>query len=246
MKQLVAFFWIVSSAITLQAQSVDAIIADYYNAIGGANWDKVNSITMKANVEQGGMKIPVEVVRMRDGRTYTQITLMGNTMTMQAFDGTTSWTTNFMSMEAEKSTSDETENAKRFAGDFPEALLQYKKLGYTPTLMGTETVDGTPCFKIKLEKKTQLVEGKETENVEYLFIDQENKVPLMMEAEIMEGEMKGKIGQTKFSDYQEVEGVYIPFSNVSGIKGEESQTIQFESIVINAKIDETKFNFPKK
>lgn len=35
MKQLVAFFWIVSSAITLQAQSVDAIIADYYNAIGG-------------------------------------------------------------------------------------------------------------------------------------------------------------------------------------------------------------------
>lgn len=246
MKQLVAFFWIVSSAISLQAQSVDAIIADYYNAIGGANWDKVNSITMKANVEQGGMKIPVEVVRMRDGRTYTQITLMGNTMTMQAFDGTTSWTTNFMSMEAEKSTSDETENAKRSAGDFPEALLQYKKLGYTPTLMGTETVDGTPCFKIKLEKKTQLVEGKETENVEYLFIDQENKVPLMMEAEIMEGEMKGKIGQTKFSDYQEVEGVYIPFSNVSGIKGEESQTIQFESIVINAKIDETKFNFPKK
>jgi len=31
-----------------------------------------------------------------------------------------------MSMEAEKSTSDETENAKRAAGDFPEALLQYK------------------------------------------------------------------------------------------------------------------------
>ena len=73
MKHLVAFFGIVSCAITLQAQSVDAIIADYYNAIGGANWDKVNSITMKANVEQGGMKIPVEVVRMRDGRTYTLI-----------------------------------------------------------------------------------------------------------------------------------------------------------------------------
>ncbi len=136
MKHLIAFLWIATCSITLQAQSVEQIIADYYNAIGGANWDKVNSITMKANVEQGGMKIPVEVVRMRDGRTYTQITVMGNTMTMQAFDGTTSWTTNFMSMEAEKSTSDETENAKRSAGDFPEALLQYKKLGYTPTLMG--------------------------------------------------------------------------------------------------------------
>ena len=246
MKHLLSLFGVLLTALTLQAQTVDEIITDYYNAIGGANWDKVNSITMKANVEQGGMKIPVEVVRMRDGRTYTQITVMGNTMTMQAFDGTTSWTTNFMSMEAEKSTSDETENAKRAAGDFPEALLQYKKLGYTPTLMGTETVDGTPCHKIKLEKKTQLVEGKETANIEYLFIDQENKVPLMMEAEIMEGEMKGKIGQTKVSEYQEVEGVYIPFSNVSGIKGEETQTIQFESIVINAKIDETKFNFPKK
>ncbi|NDB34670.1 MAG: outer membrane lipoprotein-sorting protein [Flavobacteriia bacterium] len=245
MKSIVLCFAFLYFAVPIHAQSVDEIINNYYSAIGGSNWDKVNSITMKANVEQGGMKIPVEVVSMRDGRTYTQITVMGNTMTMQAFDGNTSWTTNFMSMEAEKSTSDDSENARRAKNEFPNAVLNYKNLGYTPSLLGTETIDGTACFKIKLEKKTMLVEGKESPNVEFIYIDKENNVPIMVEAEIQTGEMKGKIGQTKFSDYQEVNGVFIPFSSASGIKDGESQVIQFESIIINDKVDESKFAFPK-
>lgn len=245
MKSIVLCFAFLYFAVPIHAQSVDEIINNYYSAIGGSNWDKVNSITMKANVEQGGMKIPVEVVSMRDGRTYTQITVMGNTMTMQAFDGNTSWTTNFMSMEAEKSTSDDSENARRAKNEFPNAVLNYKNLGYTPSLLGTETIDGTACFKIKLEKKTMLVEGKESPNVEFIYIDKENNVPIMVEAEIQTGEMKGKIGQTKFSDYQEVNGVFIPFSTASGIKDGESQVIQFESITINDKVDESKFAFPK-
>lgn len=245
MKSIVLCFSFLYFAVPIHAQSVDEIINNYYSAIGGSNWDKVNSLTMKANVEQGGMKIPVEVVSMRDGRTYTQITVMGNTMTMQAFDGNTSWTTNFMSMEAEKSTSDDSENARRAKNEFPNAVLNYKNLGYTPSLLGTETIDGTACFKIKLEKKTMLVEGKESPNVEFIYIDKENNVPIMVEAEIQTGEMKGKIGQTKFSDYQEVNGVFIPFSTASGIKDGESQVIQFESITINDKVDESKFAFPK-
>ena len=58
--------------------------------------------------------------------------------------------------------------------------------------------------------------------------------------------MKGKISQTKYSDYQEVNGVYIAFSNTSGIKDEMSQTIQFDKIEINPEIDSNKFLFPKK
>lgn len=246
MKHVFLFFLLGSLGFNATAQTVDEIINAYHQTIGGSKWDNVNGLKMNANVEQGGMKIPVEVVMLKDGRMYTEITLMGNTMIMQAYDGSTMWTTNFMSMEAEKAPSDETENAKRAAKEFPNALISYKSLGYVPTLIGSETIDGTPCHKIKLEKKTMLAEGKEVPNVEYYYIDKENNIPILTETEIQTGEMKGKISQTKYSDYQEIEGVFIAFSNTSGIKDGMSQTIQYDKVELNPKVDESKFSFPKK
>ena len=246
MKNLLCFllaFIIVQTAI---AQNVDEIIDRYHEAIGGKNWNKVNGMRMTANVEQGGMKIPVEVVTLKDGRMYTKITFMGNTMTMAAFDGEKSWSTNFMTMQPEEGTAETSENAKRAMKEFPNALINYKSLGYSATLLGTEKVEGTDCYKIKLEKKSMLVEGQEVPNIEFYYLDKENNVPVLVEAEIKEGEMKGKTSQTKFSDYQEVNGVYIPFSTSNGVKDEGSQVVQFEKIEINPSIDEKDFKFPKK
>jgi outer membrane lipoprotein-sorting protein len=201
---------------------------------------------MTANVEQGGMKIPVEVVTMKDGRMFTKITFMGNTMTMAAFDGEKSWSTNFMTMEPEEGTAETSENSKRSMKEFPNALINYKNLGYSATLLGSEKIDGTDCHKIKLDKKTMLVEGQEVPNVEFYYLDKENNVPVLVESEIKEGEMKGKISQTKFSDYQEISGVFIPYSTSSGIKDGESQVIQFEKVEINPTVDDKDFKFPKK
>ncbi len=246
MKKLFLTLLTFVAAVSLNAQSVDEVINQYYETIGGKKWDEIKGMRMNANVDQGGMTIPVEVVSLRDGRMYTQVTFMGNTMIMAAFDGKTSWRTNFMTMAAEESPSDDSENAKRSAKEFPSGLINYKSLGYTATLMGTEKVEGTDCYKIKLEKKTMLVEGKEIPNVEYHYIDKDNKVPVMTEMEITSGEMKGQIAQNKFSDYQEVDGVIVAFSNTSGIKDGQSQTVQFEKVEMNPTVDESKFSFPKK
>ncbi len=246
MKHLICFILGLFALTNANAQQVDDIINTYYETIGGKKWEAVNGIRMTANVDQGGMKIPVEVVSMRDGRNYTQITLMGNTMTMAAFDGKTSWTTNYMTMQAEESTSDDSENARRTSKEFPNGLINYKSHGYTATLLGTEKIDGAECHKIKLDKKTVLVDGKEVPSVEFYYIDKENNVPVMTETEISSGEMKGKIAQTKFSDYQEVNGVMFAFSNTSGIKDGQSQTMQFDKVEVNPQVDETKFVFPKK
>jgi hypothetical protein len=125
-------------------------------------------------------------------------------------------------------------------------LVHYKNLGYSATLLGSEKIEGTDCHKIKLEKKTMLVDGKEVPNVEYYYMDKESNVPVLVETEINSGEMKGKISQTKFSDYQEVNGVYFPFSTTQGLKDGESQTIQFEKIEVNPTVEEGVFAFPKK
>jgi len=227
-------------------QNVDEIIKSYHEAIGGKKWDEVKAMKMTANIEQGGMQIPIEVVTTSEGKTYTEVTFMGNTMTMMAFDGKKSWTTNFMTMQPEESTADDSENARRAALEFPNALFSSKKLGYKATLLGKEKIEGTECFKIRLDKKPLLVEGKDIPNVEFYYVDAENNVPILVEAEINSGEMKGKISQTKLSDYQEVDGVIVPFSTSTGIKDGPSQAIQFEKVEINPAVDEKKFSFPKK
>ena len=246
MKKLLFLFLGFTCIQSLVAQNVDEIITAYHEAIGGKKWDAVNGLRMTANVEQGGMKIPVEVVTLRDGRMYTKVTLMGNTMTMAAFDGEKSWSTNFMTMEPEEGTAETSENSKRAKKEFPNPLVNYKNLGYTATLIGSEKVEGTDCFKIKLEKKTMLLEGQEVPNVEFYYLDKENNVPVLVESEIKEGEMKGKTSQSKFSDYQEVNGVFVPFSTSSGIKDGQSQIIQFDKVEVNPVFDEKDFKFPKK
>ncbi len=236
-----AFLFLANS---LFSQSIEEIITKYHTAIGGDKWASVKNMLMTANVDAGGMMIPVEVVMMSDGRMYTKINFQGQEIIQGAFDGETVWSTNFMTQKAEKAESDDTENTKRGAKSFPNALLTYKSQGYTPTLLGDETIDGVKCFKIKLDKKTMLSEGKEVPSVEYFYIDAENFVPILTETEIPTGEMKGKIAQTKYSDYQEVDGVMIAFSQASGIKDGMSQNITFDKVLINTKVDEKTFTFP--
>lgn len=225
------------------AQTADQIINECQEALGGKNWDKINGMKMSTVLEQGGMQMPMEIVSMRDGRTYSKITVQGMEIIQGAFDGDVVWSTNFMTQKPEKAETDDLENTKRAAKEFPNPLANYKELGYTATLEGQEDVDGVKCHKIKLDKKTHLVEGKEVPNIEYHFIDADSKALIMTEMEIPSGEMKGMMMQTKFSDYQEVDGVMMPFSNSYGIKGEESQSITFQKIEMNPTVDAEIFKY---
>ena len=56
--------------------------------------------------------------------------------------------------------------------------------------------------------------------------------------------MKGKTSRITFSDYQEVEGLYFPFSMTQGIKDMGTQAFNFTTIEINPTIDLAIFKFP--
>ncbi|MFM7814872.1 MAG: outer membrane lipoprotein-sorting protein [Flavobacteriales bacterium] len=225
-------------------QNVNEIIAASKTALGGDAWDKINGLKYNATVEQMGMSIPIEIAMMANGKMYVRAKFQGMEITQEAYDGETKWSTNFMTQKAEKADQESTENTKRGCKDFPNGLFHYQDFGYTPTLEGEEMTEGAMCYKIKLEKKTQLSEGKEVPNIEYYYIDKDSKAILMMETEMPSGEMKGQIAQMKYSDYQEVSGVYVAFSQTMGIKGGESQALSFSSVVANPNIPVEAFQFP--
>ena len=148
-------------------------------------------------------------------------------------------------MKGEKSDAEATENFKLDIGEFPDPFLTYKERGLKVELLGKETVDGSETFKLKLTKKQIKVDGKLTDNVVFYYFDVENFVPLMSETEISSGPMKGMIGQNKFSDYQEVNGLMMPFSMAQGVKGQPGGApLTISGIELNPKVDAVIFAFP--
>ena len=231
--------------ISLNAQSVEEIIGNYLENTGGAeNWENVKGIRMNASINQMGMEIPIEMVQLKD-KMYTKISIQGQEIKQGVFDGETLWSTNFMSMKAEKNDQEDVDNIKNELAEFPDPFLNYKDKGFTVELMGTETVEGSDVFKIKLTKKPMVVDGEEVPNVSIYYFDSEYFFPIMVHEEVMSGPGKGMIMESKMSDYQEVEGLYFPFSMTQGVKDQPGQPITIESIELNPSIDDSEFNFPE-
>ena len=174
-------------SISVNAQTVDEIINNYIENTGGLeNWQNIKSIKMSASINQMGMEIPIEMVQSKD-KMYTKISVQGQEIKQGVFDGETLWSTNFMSMKAEKSDQEDVDNLKNDLAEFPDPFLNYKEKGFIVELMGTENVDGSDAFKVKLTKKPMLVDGEEVPNVSIYYFDSENFVPIMTHEEVMSG-----------------------------------------------------------
>lgn len=227
------------------AIDVDEIISSYYENTGGEDaWDKLSGVKLTGEFAQGSQKFPFELVQLKGGKQYLKFTFQGKDIKQGVFDGTTMWNTNFMTMKAEKADAEATANQKLESNDFPSDLFHYKQKGYTAELLGNESIDGTDTYKIKLVKEPLTVDGKKVANITYYYFDTEALVPLVTESEIKSGPAKGKMGQNKLSDYQEVNGLYFPFSMTQGIKDGPSATMLVKKIELNPKVDDSAFSMP--
>lgn len=239
--KLTAFaLFLFAGSTTLMAQTADEIVSKYINTIGGADKLKaLKGVKMDMAVNAQGMEIPVEMVQQPGGKMYIKINIQGKEITQVASDGETVWSTNFMTMKAEKSDAETTANAKLSEGDFPDPFLDYKSKGYTVEYMGKETKEGTECYKMKLTKKPVTVDGVKVDDVSYYYFDTENTLPILTETEIKQGPMKGQKSISTMSDYQEVEGIYFPFAMSLG-----GQAMKVKKITLNPTVEANAFAFP--
>ncbi len=228
------------------AQTADEIIAKYFENTGGRDkWNALQGLKISAKMNQGGLELALTIFQLKDGRQLSSVNFQGKEIKQGVYDGASLWSHNFMTMKAEKSDAESTANFKVDIGEFPDPFLNYKERGLTVELLGKETIDGTETFKIKLTKKPITVDGKPADNVVFYFFDAEAFVPLMMEAEVKSGPGKGMISQIKWSDYQDVGGILMPFSMARGAKGAGSQPITITNIELNPKVDDAAFKYPE-
>lgn len=246
MKKITLFVLAIFASFTINAQTADEIINTYFENIGGLeNMKKVEGIKMAAKVNQQGMEIPLEIIQLKGGKQMTVINFQGKEIKQGVFDGETLWSTNFMTMKAEKSDAEATANMKLEINDFLDPFINYKEKNYTIELLGNETIDGAETFKIKLTKEPVTIDGKKEESISFYFFDTENFVPIAVQSEMKSGQAKGMISEVTFSDYQEVDGIYFPFSMTQGVKGQPGSPLTITSIELNPKIDDSVFAFPE-
>jgi hypothetical protein len=224
----------------VQAQTADEVVNKYIETIGGKEkLEALNAVKMEMVANYQGMEIPVQVTSAKDGKMLVKINLMGKEMTQVAFDGTSGWSTNMMTMKAEKMNSEDIENLKNTSTkDFPDPFLNYKQKGYVADYIGKETKEGTECHKIKLTKNQVVVNGEKVDDVSFYYFDTENNVIVMTETEIKEGQMKGQMASSTSGNYQEVDGIYFPFT-----MNQFGQEMTIKKITLNPTIDLKEFEF---
>jgi outer membrane lipoprotein-sorting protein len=244
MKKLFLLLCTVVSGFTVNSQSVDEILEKYFANIGGKEAiSKIQSTRMTGKVKTQGMEFPT-VMLSKGAKQKISFTFQGIEFVQPCFDGETGWQTNFMNMKAEKMEAEDSELLKAQFEDFPDPFLMYKEKGYTLELLGSETVEGTDCFKIKLTKKPFKIGGVEEENATTYYFDKENYVPILTKSLIPKGPAKGKFQETVLSDYQEVDGVVMPFSIAQKFDGQIAASVEIEKIEINVPIEDAVFVFP--
>ena len=241
---LVLIFGFIIS-LSASAQTAEEIITSAIDKTGGSKWTSLKGFRVIANLDQGGVMFPLEIVQLKDGRQYSKIDFQGMEIKQGVFDGNILWSTNFQTQEPEKADKETTDNFRQDSNDFPDDLLNYQKKGYTVELVGNTEMMGKTCFKIELTKEPMIVNGRPAKDIVYYYFDAESYLPVAKEFEMKHGPIQGSIMVIQFDDFRPVNGLLFPFTMTQGVKDAPPQPITVESIKLNPEIDRDEFFLPQ-
>jgi outer membrane lipoprotein-sorting protein len=124
--------------------------------------------------------------------------------------------------------------------DIDGPLVDYEKKGHTVELLGTEDVDGTEAYKVKLTKKN----GNET----IFFLDTEYCLEIKSQSTTNRQGMEIEV-ESSYGDYKEVAGVMMVHSmtqTVGGPGGSQVISFTFEKVEPNIDLPADYFTMPEK
>lgn len=211
------------------AQTADEIIDKHINAIGGlSNWKKLNSMVLEATMKAQGAEITMKRTHIHNKAMRMDISLMGMSG-YQIVTNKEGWS--YMPFQgqtkAEPMTADDIKTAQDQLNIIDE-FITYKDMGKKIEFLGTDDLEGTECFKLKMTDK----DGNETT----YFLDKSNYYTLK---QVQKVKANGKEVEavTTFSDYKMLpEGILYAHS-MGGDWGD----IQYTKIMVNAAVEESVF-----
>lgn len=201
--------------------TVQTVYDMYIEAIGGREAvENVQSVFTTAQASIQGQQLNLEMKMTADGKSSNTVSVMGNVMSKQVFDGESG----FVVANGQKIPFDETQAAaaKAEADPFPELSASE-----TASLNGIETVGDQDAYVVAVSEDLK----------NYYSVDSGLKLQSIRTITQMGQTMTMP---TVFTDYQEVEGVLFPFS-ISQSMGPQSFVFEVSEIKINQGVSDQDF-----
>lgn len=216
--------------------TADQIIEKYAEAIGGAeNWLAVKSMRVDGKMMTQGMDFPFVTTMSSPNKMRIDVNIMGQDM-VQSFDGETAWQLSPMMGINAPTKMSEVEAKQVNQSELVPEFINYAERGYTVELVDEREIEGVATQGIRL------TDGKEKDQTYYF--DLENFVPIMMEVTAKDGPFKGASIENYLSDYQEVNGLMIPFfTEIRNPQG--TMKMQFTKIELDVELADDFFSMPK-
>jgi len=225
-------------AAPLSAQTADDIIARYVKTIGGM--DRIQALQTLRRTGRftggGGFEAVVVQDNKRPNRVRQEFSLQGMTG-INAYDGRAGWKIEpWQGKKDPEALSEEELRDITEESDFDGPLFNYQQKGNRVELVGTEQVEGTDAFKLKVT----LANG----DVRTYYMDTDYYVPIRIDTKRM---IRGAEQETETSlgDYKQVAGVYLPYSFETGQRGSQDRgKITYQKIEANLALDDQRFTRP--
>jgi len=210
--------------------TVDEAVAKSIEARGGmAKIKGLQSVRMAGTAtinEQ--VEAQLRIVSKRPNMTRFEMDLNGVTL-VQVFDGRTSWSVNPLAGNMKPQAAPDSQSREmRAHTDMDGLLVDYKSKGRAVEITGSEDVEGSPAWKLKVTEK----DG----GVDYIYLDK--KTFLMVKS------TGNHLGSTiLFSDYRSVDGLMMPFS-IGQTTPAGSVKMTLAEVETNVPVDEAQFRMP--
>ncbi|MGH8042054.1 MAG: hypothetical protein ACREPN_08440 [Rudaea sp.] len=231
-------------AVSAQAITADELIAKNAAARGGLDKiEAIKSLKLEGHLRFTGGFGSIDLSHVQYQKTpdlvRTEDTVQGLTQ-VQAWDGKQAWQISPFQgrKDPERMSADD---AKSLADDAPIAgsLINYSARGSQVEYLGSEDVEGTQAYKLKVTLKSG--------NIEYVYLDPDQYLEIRVVSQRM---VRGTESEstTELGDYERVDGVYFPFSmathSPNGGGGDTQITI--DKAQANVPMDDSVFAFPVK
>ncbi|HQW43225.1 MAG: hypothetical protein IPF69_06835 [Chitinophagaceae bacterium] len=229
MKRILFSLLLLSAGFSVFSQTADEVINKHIEAIGGADaWRKVNSVKMEGTLQAQGAEIAVVQTILHKKGSRQDISIMGMTGYM-IVTPTEGW--NYMPFQGQQApeamtAEDLVESQEQL--DAQGSLIDYAAKGHSVEYLGKDDVDGTECYKLKVNKKNGSPETMYFEiKTNYLIKSVAVRKANGQEAEVV----------TSYSNYEKLpEGIVIAKSMTLPF-GE----LNISKITINGAVDEAIF-----
>jgi hypothetical protein len=222
-----------------KAPTIEELVAKNIEAKGGADALRALKslrLTGKVLVSQGQIEFRYLQTKKRPGEIRTEATLQGMTA-IQAYDGKEGWRVSPFQgrKDPEKMSTDDAKSLIEDA-EIEGPLFDWKAKGSTVDYLGTEDVDGTLAYKLKVVRKNG--------DVNFVYLDPDHFLEIRILTQRIEHGAQVEV-ETDLGDYEKVGGVFIPFSEEAGSKGSsDKQKTIIEKGEANVAVDDAVFRFP--